>query len=84
MGGASAAGSAAAAGGDASDVASVRAAAASRNPKRCGRCRVARYCGSACQHADWLRHRAECVVDSASGGDGGGLVGLAGAGGGGV
>eukprot|EP01137_Pigoraptor_chileana_P026588 Opistho-2@8108 len=27
----------------------------------CGRCRVARYCGPACQQMDWNRHRLECI-----------------------
>jgi hypothetical protein len=28
--------------------------------KRCGRCRVVRYCGRACQKADWKVHKATC------------------------
>lgn len=27
---------------------------------RCSRCRVAEYCGRACQLADWARHKREC------------------------
>jgi hypothetical protein len=27
---------------------------------RCGRCRLAAYCGAAHQHDDWARHKAEC------------------------
>ena len=27
---------------------------------RCGGCRVARYCGTACQSADWPAHKAAC------------------------
>jgi hypothetical protein len=56
------------------DAAAAAAAAAAAKPKRCGRCRVARYCGPACQQADWPRHRAECTAPPGGGGgsDGGG------------
>ncbi len=29
--------------------------------RTCARCRQIRYCGSACQSADWARHRSECA-----------------------
>ena len=28
--------------------------------KRCGGCRLVRYCGAACQKADWPAHKAAC------------------------
>lgn len=29
--------------------------------KRCSRCKSIAYCGSSCQHADWKRHKQECI-----------------------
>jgi hypothetical protein len=28
--------------------------------RRCGQCRLVRYCSRACQSQDWRRHRSEC------------------------
>ena len=35
---------------------------ARKHMKACSACKVARYCSRQCQHADWRRHRAECIV----------------------
>ena len=34
--------------------------AAAPRGKRCGGCRLVRYCGPACQKADWKGHKAAC------------------------
>ena len=33
-------------------------------PKLCTSCRSVRYCSVSCQHADWRRHKKECVIMS--------------------
>jgi hypothetical protein len=38
----------------------------------CGGCRVAHYCGRACQRAAWKKHKPFCAALSAAAGDGGG------------
>ena len=34
---------------------------------KCGACRTARYCGAACQKADWKKHKKECKEDEEKG-----------------
>lgn len=42
-------------------------AAGSERGRRCSRCRVARYCGRACSHADWRAvHRRMCAALAAT------------------
>ncbi|KAJ1558864.1 hypothetical protein HK405_012837 [Cladochytrium tenue] len=51
--------------GNTSALASLRCARCltSGAPSRCGRCRVARYCGAKCQRADWRQHGpGECAL----------------------
>lgn len=40
-----------------------------RRNGRCGRCRAARYCSTACQRADYARHKPTCVAVVETGGD---------------
>jgi hypothetical protein len=40
----------------------------------CGGCRVARYCGRACQRAVWKQHKPVCAALSAAAGAGAGVV----------
>ena len=45
----------------------AKLAAGSERGRRCSRCRVARYCGRACSHADWRAvHRRMCAALAAT------------------